>query len=127
MVPLARATFSSSFRRYGGHLLCLVAVDDGVGADVAVDAEVGDDVRGQQEVEAVDVGIEGRVQAGPERLVHHPSEVVGAEVYQRPRNPADRALDSPVCTHVHTNQNSRCMHIRTVVLPMHEQERGSGT
>ena len=68
----------------------------GVGAGVAVDAQVVDDVGRQQEVEAVDVGVERRVQMVTKCLVHDPCKVVGTQVDLWPKEPTHCVLDGPV-------------------------------
>jgi hypothetical protein len=65
----------------------------GVGADVSGEADVGDNVGGGEEVGAVVVGVDGRVQRRVERLLHDLAEVGGADVQQRAREPAHVLLD----------------------------------
>jgi hypothetical protein len=69
--------------------------EPGVGADVAGEADVGDDVGGDEEVEAVLVGVEGRVQRRVQRLLDDLAEVGRADVQQRPREAPHRLLDRP--------------------------------
>ncbi|BAS89068.1 Os04g0404601, partial [Oryza sativa Japonica Group] len=75
-----------------------VGEEPGVGADVAGEADVGDDVGGEEEVEAVLVGVEGRVQRRVHRRLHDLAEVRRADVQQRPREPLHVLLDLPAGT-----------------------------
>jgi hypothetical protein len=77
------------------HLPGLRGEELGVGADVAGEADVGDDVGGDEEVDAVLVGVEGRVQRRVQRLLDDLAEVGGADVQQRPREAPHRLLDRP--------------------------------
>jgi hypothetical protein len=73
--------------------------EPGVGADVAGEADVGDDVGGDEEVDAVLVGVEGRVQRRVQRLLDDLAEVGRADVQQRPREAPHRLLDCPASKH----------------------------
>jgi hypothetical protein len=82
-------------RMHFNYLSGLRGEEPGVGADVAGEADVGDDVGGDEEVEAVLVGVEGRVQRRVQRLLDDLAEVGRADVQQRPREAPHRLLDRP--------------------------------
>ncbi|KAF6988300.1 hypothetical protein CFC21_005862 [Triticum aestivum] len=77
-----------------------VAHEVGADADGGGGGDVGEDVGGEQEVDGAVVGVEGRVEARPQGVVHDGGEAVGAEVDGRAREPAVGLRDGPDVAHL---------------------------